>query len=309
MAVQSLIFIIIDIPAVSIARVDSEVLEDGVGSTILTCNSHANPPATVSWHKVGDKESMQDTAIIKMNPIKREQAGVYICQAENSVGKSEPEETEVEVLYGPVSVTTEPEDSIEVMVGNKTILRCAGDSNPPAKYQWVQVIGGAESVRSYTSDLVVDNVVYGDQGEYQCMAINKVGGERREMRSKRVRVEVTGAPQVVKQVGEVVGIHGADVRIEAEFCSDPAPVQSTWAWGDIVLHTGSQEEGRYEAEMVPHPHMEDCYISRLTLRRVGMEDTKEYILSVENKHGKDMVPVVLNIKGENDVFVCCLMES
>ena len=40
-----------------------------------------------------------------------------------------------------------------------------------------------------------------------------------------------------------------------------------------------------------------------------MEDTKEYILSVENKHGKDMVPVVLNIKGENDVFVCCLMES
>merc|ERR1711874_260827 len=45
-----------------------------------------------------------------------------------------------------------------------------------------------------------------------------------------------------------------------------------------------------------HPHMEDCYISRLTLTRVDQQDNKEYTLTVENKHGKDMVPVLLKIK-------------
>ena len=53
-------------------------------------------------------------------------------------------------------------------------------------------------------------------------------------------------------------------------------------------------------------HKEDCYISRLTVRRVGLEDSKEYILNVENKHGNDMVPVILKIKGK---IVCYLNES
>ena len=34
------------------------------------------------------------------------------------------------------------------------------------------------------------------------------------------------------------------------------------------------------------------------MRRVGLEDSKEYRLNVENMHGNDMVPVVLNIKGK-----------
>ena len=65
-----------------------------------------------------------------------------------------------------------------------------------------------------------------------------------------------------------------------------------------MLPTGSEVDGQYKAELVPHPHMEDCYISRLTVRRVGLEDSKEYRLNVENMHGNDMVPVVLNIKGK-----------
>ena len=87
-----------DKPTVSIARVDTPVLEDGVGSVTLTCNSQANPPARASWHKMGDKEGKKYPEELQMNPVRREQAGVYICQAENSVGRSEPEQTEVLVL-------------------------------------------------------------------------------------------------------------------------------------------------------------------------------------------------------------------
>ena len=48
-----------DKPTVSIARVDTPVLEDGVGSVTLTCNSQANPPARVSWHKMSSLVGMR----------------------------------------------------------------------------------------------------------------------------------------------------------------------------------------------------------------------------------------------------------
>ena len=190
------------------------------------------------------------------------------------------------------------------MVHNQTVLRCRAEGNPAPAYQWIQVLSPSlERKRSYTAELVLEDVSYEDQGDYRCVAVSRIGGERREVRGEDVRVEVTGAPQVVKQVGEVVGIHGSDVRLEAEFCSDPVPVESAWKWGEVVLSTGSEVDGRYKAEMVPHPHMEDCYISRLTVRNVGQEDSRRYTLNIENKHGRDMVPVLLRIKGKNLNFL------
>ena len=46
--------------------------------------------------------------------------------------------------------------------------------------------------------------------------------------------------------------------------------------------------------------MANCYISRLTVRGVGLRDSRPYTLMVENKHGRDTVPVLLSIKGEAD---------
>ena len=43
--------------------------------------------------------------------------------------------------------------------------------------------------------------------------------------------------------------------------------------------------------------MEDCYISRLTVKRVTTDDGKEYRLRLGNIHGNDVMPVTLRIKG------------
>ena len=43
---------------------------------------------------------------------------------------------------------------------------------------------------------------------------------------------------------EVSGVMGQDVKIEAEFCSDPGPIRNTWNWDDIVLPSGNQYEGK-----------------------------------------------------------------
>ena len=203
------------------------------------------------------------------------------------------------VADAPTILSTDPVSEKSVMVHNKTVLTCKAEGNPEVSYEWLQQLSsGQVRKRSHTADLVIEDVGYEDQGEYICMATNSIGGEKREVQSDVVRLEVAGEPQVVKEVGEVMGIHGRDVRLEGEFCSDPVPVKNTWEWGGVVLPAGSEVDGRYKAELVPHPHMEDCYISRLTVRRVGLEDSRSYTLNVENKHGRDMVPVLLTIKGK-----------
>ena len=196
----------------------------------------------------------------------------------------------------------DPVSEKSVMVHNQTVLTCKADGNPAPSYEWLQQLpSGQVRKRSRMADMVIEDVGYEDQGEYSCMASNSIGGERREVQSDVVRLEVAGVPQVVKEVGEVIGVNGRDVRLEGEFCSDPMPVRNTWEWGGVVLPAGSEVDGRYKAELVSHPHMEDCYISRLTVRNVGQEDSRRYTLNIENKHGRDMVPVLLSIKGKKQL--------
>ena len=185
-----------------------------------------------------------------------------------------------------------------VMVHNKTVLSCTAEGNPEPEYEWLQQLSsGQVRKRSYTADLVIEDVGYEDQGEYTCMASNSIGRERRQVQSDVVRLEVAGVPQVVKEGGEVTGVIGRDVRLEGQFCSDPMPLRNTWEWDGVVLPAGSEIDGRYKAELVAHPDMEDCYISRLVVREVTMRDGRTYTLSVENIHGRDSIPVLLQTKG------------
>jgi len=288
------------LPSVRIARVDGgTVLEEGVSSVSLSCIAESNPPAQVMWSRRGPgvDSTPQYTEVLEFNPITRRQAGFYLCSAENSVGRSEIKETEVEVMFGPAIISTEPRVARSVMVHNKTVLNCRAEGNPPPKYQWLQKLPQDQVLkRGYEADLIIEDAGYSDQGEYTCRAVNMVGGEKREASSDVVTIEVSGVPQVVKQVGDVVGVNGHDVRLEAEFCSDPLPLKNTWEWGGTVLPAGSELDSKYKAELEEHPHRDKCYISRLTVRGVGQGDSRSYTLIVENKHGKDTVPVLLNIK-------------
>ena len=132
-------------------------------------------------------------------------------------------------------VRTDPKEKRTVMVGNLTVLTCKAEGNPVVRYEWLQKLpSGQVRRRSHLQDLVIEDVGYEDQGEYTCMARNSVGGERREVQSDLVRLEVAGEPQVDREGGEVVGVTGQDVTLEGEFCSDPMPVRNTWERGGVV---------------------------------------------------------------------------
>ena len=89
---------VVDKPSVRIARVATDVLEDGLGSLSLTCIADSNPPAKVFWSKEGDESEPHDKSLLQFNPVYKQDAGTYLCWAENSVGRSGEERSSIDVL-------------------------------------------------------------------------------------------------------------------------------------------------------------------------------------------------------------------
>ena len=214
----------LDKPTVTIERHTSSELEDGRGSLTLTCMSKSNPPGRTLWYKAGESTSSpQYKEQLVFDPITKQQAGDYVCAAENSVGRSEEAVTSVQVLCkflsltscvspsdlsvfmfetfmvsllsdGPENLLTSPLTEEKVIVHNKTILNCTANAVPAPAYEWLQEIPGSQEVRrrSNTGVLEIDDVWYADQGKYRCVAYNNIGNYKRELQSEPVILDVTG---------------------------------------------------------------------------------------------------------------------
>ena len=291
-------------PIVTITRRDSsDQLEDGESSVQLSCRVNSNPASTVSWARLdqaGHHRKVHSGPELELKPVRRENGGTYLCTATNTVGQSDPGQTTVSVMFPPARVEVRPGGSLVVGLHNSTRLECEAEGEPTPRYQWLHTTPSGETVvRSYSSQLLLPSVSYRDQGQYSCLATNIIRGRRREERSAPVVVGVTGPPQVVSQSGQVVGIDGSDVRLEAEVCSDPSPSRSSWNWGGVVVESGEEEGegGRFRADLVSAPSSPHCYLSRLTVRGVGQEDSRQYTLTVINIHGNTSQPVRLTVRG------------
>ena len=74
-------------------------MEEGRSSITLGCVAEANPPGRVFWRKFeSGEETRQYLDELTFDPVTRSESGTYICQAENSIGLSNEEPVEVNVL-------------------------------------------------------------------------------------------------------------------------------------------------------------------------------------------------------------------
>ena len=195
-------------------------------------------------------------------------------------------------------------------MNKKTVLTCEAEGNPEPSYKWLQRRGTQEVViRGYDKTLVLPSINYDYQGEFVCKAINTIRGEERSVQSEPIKVEVSGAPQVLhKYTGpnEVRVQNGEDAMLEVTFCADPVPKQA-WHLGDqgsgtgnnIILASGTAH-GRFVAEMPRKGDREDCYISTLKINGAHADDSHGYQLRLSNSHGADLHTVHLLVRGNDD---------
>ena len=199
----------------------------------------------------------------------------------------------------PVILSVTPTSELSSTTGEQIRLSCSAEGSPSPSYTWLQQLPSGEVlVRGYERDLVIERLDYEHQGEFVCGAKNAVG----EVQSKPVKVQVRGAPSVSKLTvaTEVVVKAGDDANLEVEFCSNPEPRQR-WRIGQVggvgqeetVVLSPNQRHGRFIVDnSIPIPG-KHCYIGILRILGANPNDSRDYILELENDLGVDRHAVKL----------------
>jgi len=290
-------------PTVRIETSPMDNLEDEKDSVTLRCIVDSNPRAAILWRKEGLNGDFSPEQEIVFSPVTRHTAGLYSCTAENQLGMSKADYVKVDVKFSPRILSVGPTKVVTAQLYNKTVLTCEAEGNPPPQYTWLQMKPTQEvQVRAHTQEFVIENVTYDDQGEFACIATNIINGEERKVQSEPVKVEVTGAPQVLRskaQKFKMVPI-GDDAILEVEFCANPMSNQS-WhldnGSGNKVILASGTGHGRFIAETVKnHPNLPDCYISTLKINGAHPTDSHNYELRLSNQHGVDTHTIQLAVK-------------
>lgn len=102
--------------------------------------------------------------------------------------------------------------------------------------------GNAWLERGRESRLVIDNVTYDYQGQYECRASNFINGQERSTTSDPITLEVVGAPQVLRpnSSGYHVSVkRGDSASLTLVVCADPRPRHVAWEWGSLRLEAGA----------------------------------------------------------------------
>jgi len=58
----------------------------------------SNPSSSIIWYRDGSGEIVSRTAGFELLRVEREQAGRYFCQANNTLGSSNPQFVDIDVL-------------------------------------------------------------------------------------------------------------------------------------------------------------------------------------------------------------------
>uniref|UniRef100_A0A8W7PPT4 Immunoglobulin I-set domain-containing protein n=1 Tax=Anopheles coluzzii TaxID=1518534 RepID=A0A8W7PPT4_ANOCL len=150
--------------------------------------------------------------------------------------------------------------------------------------------------------LVIDNVTYDYQGEYECRATNFINGQERTATSDPIALQVVGAPQVLRTTSGGVAGHSVSVKkgdsatLSLIVCADPRPRHVAWEWGSLRLEAGSGI-GRYRVDDVTQDSREDCYLATLHIDDADLQDQRPYYLVVENERGTDRHAISLRVEG------------
>ncbi|XP_043482082.1 kin of IRRE-like protein 2 isoform X2 [Leptopilina heterotoma] len=279
-------------------------LEEGRDQLEIRCLADANPPASILWKRTKGQTLPEVAGIgeaLSFSPIYRDHAAVYICEASNTEGESSPVSVQISVNYSPRISLVGPDRRKTALLYSSASFECNADAMPPAEYRWAQIFSdGRLPVECGKGQrLILTNVTYDQQGQYICLAANKINGNVREVQSDPVSLQVVGAPKVMKPASTekflVSTTEGSPARLEITLCSNPRPRLVAWEWGSTRLHAGEVLEPRHRAFDLKPLSSDDCYSAILELMTTIREDQRLYHVIVENERGSDRRVLMLRV--------------
>ena len=150
------------------------------GSTItINCTAEGGPHNMFQWILVGEPSMMlrsgEDLSISSSDSYSEltisnvNAGGLYRCVVSNGAGIDNDNGT---LNVRPV-ITVQPAETLLTSNGSIEQLQCVADAFPAPEYRWVMIEDNIviETV-SNTSVLMLNPVMFGDEGTYQCVAVS-----------------------------------------------------------------------------------------------------------------------------------------
>ena len=153
----------------------------------LQCGVDSKPTVnTVKWLRNG---RFIDTHFKHTIPrVTLQDAGSYVCSADNGLGQVGKAELQLDVLHAPIVSLPE---SREVKEGTDTTVECDIVANPrPATIQWTKE--GDEKFHQNGPTLRLNNVNARHNGKYTCSATNQLQptGKAKTLRTSNATIEI-----------------------------------------------------------------------------------------------------------------------
>uniref|UniRef100_A0ABM5EK41 Basement membrane-specific heparan sulfate proteoglycan core protein isoform X2 n=1 Tax=Pogona vitticeps TaxID=103695 RepID=A0ABM5EK41_9SAUR len=172
-------------PVVSV--VPKGPVEVKVGKSIsLDCLGDGEPRALVRWSKVGVRQKvehqmvmpLESRAVLRISSAKLEDAGTYVCMAQNALGTAEAQvEVSVEAVHGrPGAPEVHVHPTQTVVAGQTARLHCSATGDPTPTIQWSKLRAPLPWQHRIVNDtLVIPRAAQQDSGQYICNATNTAG--------------------------------------------------------------------------------------------------------------------------------------
>ncbi|KRX16696.1 Neural cell adhesion molecule 1 [Trichinella nelsoni] len=205
----------------------------------LLCTATGTPTPEISWLKDGHRiasdkkyEINSQSGEMVINDVDSEDAGIYTCQAENSV-ESTTETVNLNVFLMP---KVAPMSDVKVKKGDNMELVCKFSGGKPMSVVWKhndmifeEPVDGFESnlperyavhAQEDSLTLHVFQLELNDSGVFECVATNKAGS---------TSASLTVNPPIITKSNEgiVRAVNGQEVTLFCEASAVPPP---TWTW-------------------------------------------------------------------------------
>ncbi|XP_060132262.1 basement membrane-specific heparan sulfate proteoglycan core protein isoform X6 [Zootoca vivipara] len=274
-----------------------------VGKSIsLDCLGAGEPRALVRWSKVGVRQKVEhqtvmpldSRAVLQISSAKLEDAGTYVCMAQNPLGTAEAQvELRVEAVHGrPGAPEIRANPTQTVVAGQTARLHCSATGDPSPTIHWSKLRAPLPWQHQIVNDtLVIPRAAQQDSGQYICNATNTAGfTEAFIMLDVEAPPYATTLPDSVSvQAGEVVQLqclaHGTPpLRYEWAKANGSLPGHATVR--ERVLHispAAPRDSGTYlcrvsnrvgSAEAVAHVRVQGAAGGPLSIQVTPRRETK-----------------------------------
>uniref|UniRef100_A0A8C3FQN0 Heparan sulfate proteoglycan 2 n=1 Tax=Chrysemys picta bellii TaxID=8478 RepID=A0A8C3FQN0_CHRPI len=255
-------------------------------SISLDCLGMGDPRPLVRWSRLGMRQKMEhqkllpleSQAVLQISAAKPEDAGTYICMAQNSIGSAQVQvEVSVEAAHGKPGapeITVKP--TLTVIAGETATLQCSAIGDPPPTIQWSKLRAPLPwQHRVVNNTLLIPRVAQQDSGQYICNASNAAG-----FTEAFVTLDVETPPYATSLPEEVSVSAGEAVQLQCLAHGTP-PLHYQW----------SKANGSLSSNAVLRE-------SALHIRPTVPEDSGTYRCLVSNRVGSAETFAQVNIQGE-----------